>query len=843
MAKKTKPVTLSADNTSTVSDRYLYYDKLNFIPVEDKNEVWAAQFLAFIKRNAVDFADNKKLREFRAIDRGEIDIPEYKKMIDPVMPDGKGGTIGGQAQYFHADWKSCPIFAHLDNILEAKVKQIPINLVVTSSDQFAMSKKETENAQIIGTGIMRDFINEFNKKLGYPALTKFDDPFKYIQKLNGGYQPPQKVKKFKLQPGTAPAAPTALIDSLKAAINDNESLALYMDNIYKGGEEIACEIGLKYYMLQTNKYKNKANNMIADIKNANAVLLRFYTSQTTGRPIVEYKDCSEIRTLPFEEEDLSDLKGWFEETSISFGEFMQKFGAKRTKEELKKIFEIHRKFNGINESITYEKCDFYTRKNAKIKIGYVEFESQDMEVYSNYQYLGNQKFSKKDSTYDPSKYPSSTRDERHYNVWYKFYYIPLLIDSSTPNYNLQRQAEYIYDFGKLQDQQREGDDYRYVKGSLVGYRNYKKMTWAEIMNRFMPKINFLWFKFQNEMVNAIPQGGFFAKKLVAMMAKSADEANNDNIGAQIEFMKSFKQTGWGLADPMVDELGKMIGSGSPFMEFKNSMMLGAFENLNGMMQLYNLLMQSLSQNAITEGAGSKPRQNATGINATISASDQAIFFITDPYERVTLDCAARFLYFFKDIVDEKNSARLQEFKDIVGEASGSALQSIQDIPFHNLGLSVDNVMTDDQKQLVNELAMKLASAGILLPEDVYFIASIDNVKYAYAILSLKAKAGRQALAEEQQQQQQQAIQLKMLDLKIQQATITSEQQADALNITLTKQWDYKIDAMINGLKGQIQTEIKKQVGQNKADEIVTKSNVEKLNNQEQPHKEWGLTES
>lgn len=844
--KSKTSVTNNANDTSSVSDRFLYYDKLNFIPVEDKDEVWGAQFLAFIKKNSVPFLDATRAKKARDLDRGEINIEEYKKMIDPMLPDGKGGESGGEAKYFHADWKSCPIFAHLDNILEAKVKQIPLNIVVTASDQFAMSKKQKENAKIIGAKMMRDFVNEFNVKLGYPRLTQFDDPFRYIQQLQNGYVPPKKNKSFKINPGTTQQPPVSLIDSIKAAIDDNPSLALYNENIQKLPEEIACEIGIKYYMLQTNRYANKARSMTSDLKNFNSVLLRFWTSQTTGRPMLEYKDGAEIMTLPFIEEDCSDLKGWYEEPYISFGDFVQKIGANCTEKQLKEIFEVHRKFNGIDTNISYESCPYNLRKNAKIRVGYVEFESQDMEVYSNYQYLGNERFSKKPSNFKPEKYPNSNREERHYNVWYKFYYLPLLIDRKAANYDLTRQAKYIYEFGKLQDQQREGDDFRYVKSSLVGFRNLSKMTWAEIMNRFMPKINFLWFKFQNEMVNAIPNGGFFAKKLVALMAKSADEANNDNTSSAIEFIKQFKQSGWGLSDLMTDDLGKVIGNGSPFMEFKNTMMAGAFENLDGMMRIYNLLMQSLSQNAITEGAGSKPRQNADGINATITASDQAIFFITDPYERVTLDAAEKFIYYFKQIADEGDSSRKQDFMDIVGEANAEAFNAVHDIPYHNLGLSVNNAMTDEQRQMIVALAEKLASAGILQPEDVFFIASVDNVKYAYAILALKAKAGRDALAQQAQQQQNYVIQGKQLDLKIAQATIQSQQQAQAANITLTKQWDYKIDEMINGIKGTIQQQLKQQVGKNKTDEIIAKSQVDKINNPEAPEghpKEWGLTES
>lgn len=820
---------VNQNNSSTEQDRFVYYDKLHFIPVEEKNEVWGAQVLAYLKANSVAFIDEAVVRAARKKDSGEIEASEYKKMIDPIMTDGKGNQTGGKAEYFHADWKSCPIYVHLDNILESKIEQIPLNLEVNASDKFAMSKRQKENVKIIGRDKMRSFINEFCKKLDMPPLTKFDDPFKWIEQVKSGQVPEQKTKNHRVSSKLVKQPPANILQSLKDSIDDQESLALF-NSVDKLGPEAACELGIKYYLLVANRFVAKARKAVRDIKNHNAHLWRFYTSETTGRPVIEYKEPGSVRTLPFLQEDLSDLKGWHDEDYVTFGDFMQMCGAKLTPDQLREVFEMHRKEQGGGTYPSYEACSVQQRNNAKIKLGYAEFETQDMELYISYNYLGNDKYRKVPTDYKVQKsFKNVERHEKHYNVWYKFYYLPLFLDKVTPNHNLAEQSKYIYRFGKLQDQQREGDDFRYGKSSLGGSMIRGKMSWADIIHRFMPKINYLWFKFQNEMVNAMPNGGLFAKKMVELMAAVADDAQNDSATSGIEFIRKLKQTGWGVADFLTDQDGKMIGDGNPFREFKNTMLADAFTNLDGMMTLYNMMMQALSQNSITEGAGSKPRQNATGIEYSVNASSHAQYFIEKQYQDGVLSLAEKLIYYFKEIIDSGDSERLEDFMSIVGEGLGMSFQTLKDIPYHNLGLSVSNTMSDDQRQLVNGLAEKMASAGILMPEDLFFIADTDNVKYAYAILALKAKKGRQMQAEQQAQQQQQALQMKQMDIQIEMKKIEAMGMQARMNINVEKQWDFKIDQMMNQLKGQLQMEIKRQTGANKTDEMITQSNIEKLN--------------
>jgi hypothetical protein len=839
MKAATLGATAGADNTSTVSERFIWYDKLNFVPVEKKDVVWAAQWLAYFKSNMIPLVNPEEAKKLRALERGEIDAAEYKKMIDPTI-DEVGlvdernrpiASVSKRAEYFHADWKVCPIYVHLDNILEAKIKQAPLNLYVKAADEYAMLKQQKRNAQILGRTQFTGFLNGMNKVMRYPPLAKSDDPFRYAGELKNGVKKATdsklsaQTKKYYKQP------PIGMNESLKAQIGDDpEGLALYNEFIDKDGVEIACEVGTKYYLLDKNKFLTKARKILSDIKNFNKTAMQFYTSETTGEPMTEHLPVEKVNTLSFNEDDGSDIVAWNIEWDIPFGQFIQRFGADLNASQLRDVFEANRKIHNVED---YDKASYHVRNNAKIRIGYFEFESQDMEVYANYEMFGNQKYKKEKTEFkpDPAKFKNSTRDESHYNVWRKMYYIPSLIESKLADFNVENQAKTIYQYDKLQDQQREGDDYRYSKTSLV-VRQSDRMTYAEIVNSIMPKINFLWYQFQNEMVNCIPNGLYFAEELVTSMASTADGANNNNQTSKIEFMRKLKQTGWAVGKVLKDDMGKIIGDGKPFFEMKNTMLQGAMEKLDAMMVLYNMMMQSLGQNDISEGGAPKPRQNLGGIQLALTATTQSQFFIEEPYMDIVLELAKRHIYYFKQIVDEGDSKRLQAFKDIVGSASGTALEAIKDIPLHNLGLTIENAMTDDQRKSVNDLAGSLASAGILMPEDAIFIAQIDDVKYAYAILSLKAKAGRKAMADAQAAQAQAAAQATQQATQLKIEEIKAQGQNVLANTNAAKQWDMKTQQMILQLKEQMEIAVKKMTAQSNITEEITKSNIDKVNNQQ-----------
>lgn len=808
------------------SSRYMYWDSLHFISPEEKDVHWMAECILFAKYNAKALVDQEKASEIRKMNRGVIDDTKYKKILDPVMPDGSGG----KAEYFAADWKANPIFVHLDNIVEANMEKIPQNIYVKAADEYAKLKMQRENDRILSKKYFEKFVNDMNQQIGLPTLGKDEDPYRYVSNMGKS---------------GAKAVPINMLDSIKGAIQDDEDLALFNEFIYKDGVEIAIELGVQHYFSE-NKYQRVAEKVIEDVKNFNASCVRFFTSKTTGRPQLQYIDPSKVMVSPFAKNDLSDIVFWFIEYDVTFGDFVRMFGAsikqecevdgRAYDEVLKEIFDLNR--NNIGGHGRYwNECSWAQRDAAKIRIGYIEIETQDFEVYSERIVRGNIRFRKEKQDFkvnrDMRKKYKTKKEERFYNCWYKAYYVPYRSGISTiQTSDFEIQAKYIFDFGKVQDQQREGDDYRYSKTSLVGWSS-DKMSFFDIMNAYMPKINLLWFHFQNNLANAMPHGAAFADELINLMMDTTDDSNKNGKDSKFEMIRRLKQTGYGIFK-MFDDEGNLINQGKPFAEVKTGHLSSARENLILMQDLYNVMTQALGINDVREGIDPKPRTSLGAIQMSFAASNNATYFIEKAYMDITLECARRMMYYFKDIVEYGDSERLQDFYDVVGRANGMAVESIKDIPLHRLGLSIHNIATDGEKQRVMFMADRMVASGQLDPDTVLFIARVDNLKYAEAILRLKYKQKQRELQEQAERNQGFIMEQKQMDLQIEMYKIDAKAKGEAQVWDLIKNWDSRIKELELMYKSQSQAALVDKRGENRQEQEVLKHNLDMKKELEKP---------
>jgi hypothetical protein len=742
----------SQDITAETAGRTIYYDELHFIKTKDKTPYWGAQVLYFNKRVGEYFVQPDQVKFFRDLEEGEIDVKLYKQFIDPVTPDGKGG----QAAYFKSNWQTCPIYMHLENIKEAQLKKLPLQMVCKAADEFSKLKQQTDNDKIIGAKYLRAFLNEINPQFGMRTLRKDEDPFAFINQIESTPDPQTQ------QQGTPPptgqkspqtANPTSQIEAIKAKIFDNDTLSIYNQYLYKDGVEVGIEIGIDTYLNSINKYKQSIlPRIISDIKNFNAHIVRHYTSETTGRPVVEYQEPHMVKIGPCRKEDLSDNTFVIKEWEISFGEFVQMAGADLKPEILKEIFEKNRQFHNLMGD--YERISTFQRNSAKIRIGYHEFETQNMDVYADYvSEYGNKVFKKVDDDYAPAQWAQkklgAKRVEKHYNIWYSFYYIPLdslyTISGTT---SFSDQAKYIFKFGPIQDQIREGDDYRYAKGTFCGYKT-KRFSFARIEHSFMPEIVKLWHLFQNDLSQSMSDGAIWDTSVLSGMMKYIDSGKTDkDAKKQMEVLKYIRQTNTAIADMNSEDGEQKIGKKTLFEKVSINSLDTAIKRLEIITQLYEMLTKSLGFNEVTEGQTPAARTNLGGINLSQMASSNASYHMEEALIAGYLTLGERIMYYIKDIVDEGGS-RLDEFTDMVGQANSMAAQSIKDIPLHRLNLHLENQMTDELKQQIMTTANEMARAQIISPDQVLFLMFVENVKYAYAILAIEIRAGQKALQDSQ----------------------------------------------------------------------------------------------
>lgn len=826
-----------ADNIDNNSpDSYMYWDTLNFIPTEDKNEEWFARMLYFVKNNFEPLIDQETAKRMRQLELAIMNPDEYKKILDPKTPDGGGG----KAEYFAADWKSCPVYVRLNNIVDEEILGIPRNAQVKAADEFSKPRQMKRNEKIIGRNYMRAFLNEFNRDLGIPPISTSEDPFRYVDQMQGS----DKSKNKK------PVPPNAM-DSIMAAIQDDETLGLWNEYIDKDGVEIAFEKAIQMYDV-LNKMDETYERMIRDHKNFGCHALRYYTSATTGQPVYEYMDPVTVNTNPMPKRTRyqGDCIYWFNEEYTTFGDFVRKFGGiikqqcqatnRSYEETMKEIFELNRKNAGVAPAgKSWDECTTIQRNSTKMLIGYMECETQDMDVFSERTINGNTRFKKVDSNWYPSKDSqkrySAKRVEAHYNVWYRGWYIPLSGGSAlVPTTDFTKQAKYIFNFGKVQDQQREGDDNRYVKCSLFGVRS-DKVSFGEILDRFMGKINLLWLHFQNNLANIMPNGTAYAEELLNSMMESSDDAAKEGGGKDTKFeaIRRMRQTGEALFQAM-DDNGNYVQPNALVFSMSNSNVKGAVDNLNLMMQVYQLATSALSVNDIRQGQDPLPRQSFGATQLAYSQSMKGNAYLQRPIMYTYIENCWRSMYFVYELVQSNDKYRMQELADQIGQAQVMELMAIKDLPLHNLALKVANVMTDEQRARIMNTVDRMAAAGTLDPAMALFISRIDDLQYAEAIIRIfQKKAQREAAA------------LAATNHKYVMDEAAAEQRTEILKIQakganqlqdtqMRKQWDYRIQQEADAAKTQSQAKQIDQRAQNKNQQILLDSDLSQREEQQKP---------
>lgn len=805
----------------------LNYEELHYIPIEQKDNLWAAKNLAFAKYHGKPLVDATIAAKKRALDRGEINEADYKKIFDPE--DGK-------AEFVAADWKSNPVYIHLNNIVEANIAQTPNSITVKAVDEYAKSKQQKENARIINRREYLAFLNGINDSLGLPRLKDTDDPYKYAKEMQQLMQQDGGADKLRRKnPGATKmgktATPDGMVDAIKSSIYDNEDLALYNEYIYKGDVEIAIELGIQHY-LKENKYHLIGEKVVADLRNFNTACMWWYTSQTNGKPVIEHLAPETVYTSEFSEIDGTDIVHWFREYDITFSDFTRQFGANLTDKQLIEVFERNRHSFG-NHGLDWNRCSGAAKSGARIRVGYLEFETQNREIFTDGVMKGNVHFKRRDEGWQESpntrKSFRKERVERNYSIWYRCFYIPPTMGTTVHATSIEWQKDFIFNLEPIQDQiHRYGDNRRWAKCSLVVWKN-PRISFSDIMERFMPKINFLWLKFQNNLAND-QNGVIYADELVKAMMLITDEADLKGKEAKKELLRRLKQTGTGVSK-FTDGEGKYF---KPFEVFRSGHLASAADELVMMQNLYVMMRQSLGINEIAEGNAPKPRQSLGAIDMAMQATNKSTFFFERGWDDMTTETAERLTTYIKKISEEGDTERFEDFKDIVGQANGLLLEEIEDIPLHKLGLSIERSDTDKQIAYIQGLAEKLVNAGMLDVEVLPLLLKIENPKYAAVLMIMKYKQKVRQKMEQDEMAHRRALEMKGAELDVELAKYRGKEEAKA---TISMPAQAEISAQLLQLEGQIkalgQSMLGDQRKNNRIEERAAQANIEQQQQNQQ----------
>ena len=819
-----------------VKDLTIWWSDLNSIPPEDKNEIWAAQMLFFMKRNCKLFLDAKRAIKYRATDRLELDEKDYKQMVDPITPMGEGGT----AEFFSADWKASPIYLHLKSIVKAEIEKTGKQFEINLTDKFAKTRRMRHNYTILYRNLFRTIINEYAPLVGLPQITDNEDPFKWVKKFTDQ----------KEQNGT-PANDVIdnYVDLIKNQIEDSQDLALYNELLYKGDYEMAFELGVDYFLLKLNKWQERyADDFIDDVMHFNKACGEWYTDLQTGRPVVERFVPERLWVSPFRKKDGEDLMYYFTEYDISFGDFAKTIGKNLTEQQLKKVF-LYQKTQGGSTGMTWVddvNRPNRTRDNAMIRIGRAGGLTQEIYLSEDLP-LSYVNATYPDYTQIPSSWKmmnnGAYKIQKYYNCWYNWFYIPPTTNSLN-SANYEWQAQFIFDIKKNQDQYRYGEDGRYSKPPLVIYDNSNQASFTDITEAYMPMIHHERHQLQNCLVNDIDAVVLSDEFLGGLLA-AVEESNNVNTGspennkqgtastnkdAAMQQWKMIQQAGKGFLK-MTDKNGQYTLDPSKLvLRVKNDYMEKAEKHISMIALLYNEMVRALAQSSVTTGEEVKPRTPVAALEESVKASQNSIWGIQKGYETFFKMYGERMVQFIIQICKEAKSdgytRRWQEFLDNIGYANGLAIEGMADVPPESVGMTVDFVDLTAKKEFIMQLATKYVKTQQLSEDFLNLLLSVDNWKVGFVLLRIGVKQRKMELMHEKELEQQYIMQQKQADLQLQLTILAAKTQGKQAEIQTAGIVQDSVNKALDGYKRETQAILKNMTTQNRITETITKLDKE-----------------
>lgn len=810
-----------------IVDKTMWATDLNFTDPEMKNRLWASMALFYGKLNYVQFLDEVRAREYRRLEKLELDTDVYKQIIDPKTPMGKGGT----AEYFAADFKAHPFNIHLRNNLRARLNKIGIEneIQVNEIDKYAKSQKQKDKDKIIWQREFRKLINEVNQDIGLPPIKESQTPYNYVKSLKAG------------EGGANPAdSIDTLLDYIKSQVRDSQDLVLYETYIYKGDLERAFEMGIKHYLINLNKWSVVSEHFNDDLVNFNKASGRWYTDETTGRGIVEYINPTHLRTSPFSSYNGEDITGWFYEKDITFANFVRQFGTTLTNDELKEVFELN-KYQGGNHGLAWSRADSFKGSNAKIRIGYMSLLTQDAENFSVEDAgMGLSAYTPKKLSWMPDKNDTNTNEiqakQKIYNVWYSFYYVPP--PSSRFNNNAAIdwawQSKFIFNLRKDVDMYRYGVDMRYAKSTLVIWKD-ERASFTDVEQSFMPKIHTAWHRFQNCLINDVDAVAL-SEEFLGSVLNALDEVNKDGnmkakgVETTLNTMRQIKQGNMAFLK-MTDKQGNLIADPSKFViPIKNGQLERAEKFLKVTVDLYQQMNMCLGQNDLSQA---KPRTTQAGIQQALVASQDSTWFIEKGVREFTVMFGERTVQHMMCMIKEKNryqyKKRFDEFASVVGNAQAWMMEGIEELNPEEIGLTVSLEDVHSNQQYVIDLANQMAKEDKVSYDAVGLVMSVVGVnwKYAFALLMVSVKQKERENAHKEELAYERQMQLEKQKEKTAVAQIQAKTQGKNENIDEQGKVDISVNDALNTGKERTMANQKQQLLNNKLKQDQNKAELDK----------------
>lgn len=360
-------------------------------------------------------------------------------------------------------------------------------------------------------------------------------------------------------------------------------------------------------------------------------------------------------------------------------------------------------------------------------------------------------------------------------------------------------TDHAYDF-KLKQDMRRSVNPKKMADTKLDYKffapNFYEMRTLSMMERLMPYADDFYttgIRIQNFINRLVPNGWWVDLDALENVALNKGGENMKPI----DLLQMFYETGV-LVGRSKDIMNDNVNY-KPIIPIDNN----SYDQLRVMYEHLTMIgQQALSivgLNELTDASTPNPKM-LNGVAAMAAEGTNNALFPLQFGERFLLENLANDMLMLMQQAVKKGG--VEGFSKALNANSLQFIKVSDDLPLRDYGIMLDEMPTDDQKQMLLMQLQQDQAAGLLDTADALYIMNVYNVKQAQQMLAYKVRKNKEAMQKEKMAINQQTIQGQ------QQSAMMAEQ---AKQQSLQVEWELRTQFMerqeqirLMGLQAELQ---------------------------------------
>lgn len=356
-------------------------------------------------------------------------------------------------------------------------------------------------------------------------------------------------------------------------------------------------------------------------------------------------------------------------------------------------------------------------------------------------------------------------------------------------------TDYMHDWGLRENQNRKMSSWWDTDLDIQLYAwNFYKMQFTGITERLIPledRACMAWFNLQNLSNKLIPYlinidmnavEGSFPYGKVGTKGKPSDVI--DFIFSN--FIVPYRSTDLLSRNPNYKPVSiEATGQLQAFSQL--------YEELNNTL---DMMRQISGLNELTDGSTPNAKTLVPVAKSAIESTNNAIYLVSEAEKNILLRTADAIVQKVQIAV---KLGKVKGYAKALGSGTVKFFSISPDISLHELGIFIEDALTDEERALLWQDVNIKESQGLLTVGDKAFVMTVRNLNQAYRVLDYKIQKRKEEMQQYELQKIQEAAagneQIAATTESLKQQTIEVQLDADLIRMNAEKEWEYEIEFM------------------------------------------------